>query len=307
MTNVAIRPPRTSRFPFIPAPIRHLLWKASVTGRMSARIAWWKLANAGLVARSREVAARPAEGATVTALQNRLPNSGGFRIEATPESVIAGIKNPRARRADEQGFEGLALDDALTFTDDYKHLSYIPLSKAFLEIGRRELGKPQFSVLELGCGGGSFAAFLGAQGIKDYLGVDVNTVAYTHSPWIRDRQAHFRLLNLQQDIDFGSTFDLVCTFEVLEHIREDKLDHLVGTIARHVGPSSIFLGTASLLEDGDVHVTVKERPFWLAKFAVHGLVEHPRHQEIENALGVAHPFNWWPEVTNVFAMVKAKP
>jgi 2-polyprenyl-3-methyl-5-hydroxy-6-metoxy-1,4-benzoquinol methylase len=301
MTPIKTSAPRRSRFPLIPSKVRHQLWKWRVRSGLYLRVVWWRLKYGSVLHRTRRLATTTHPW--ISALQNALPNSGGFPIQGTPEEVVSSMRDRRTRGSGVAEFEGLALDDALVFTDDYKHLSYIPLACALVGVGRRFLGRDKFSVLELGCGGGSFGAFLAGLGIDRYLGVDVNTVAFQHSPWIRARQGSFRLLNLQEDIDFGGRFDLVCTFEVLEHIREDRLEHILGTIRRHLDSDGMFVGTASLQQDGDVHVTVKEKAYWLERFGAHGLVEHPQHRAIEELLGRHHPFNWWPANTNVFALV----
>jgi SAM-dependent methyltransferase len=243
-------------------------------------------------------------------LENQLLNSGGFPIDETannnPEEVFASIGDPHKRGTDVNGFEGLALDDALAYTNEFKHYSFLNQAKAVAAIAREQTFDYQVSVLELGCGGGDMQPFLKALGVERYLGVDGNPIAFKHSPYIQKSLEHFRLLNLQEEIDFGMKFTVVCTFEVLEHIVEDKLDGIIKTIVNHLGKDSIFLGTASLQDDLDVHVTVRPRPFWLDKFAQHGLVPHEKHEEYEKLLADNHPFNWNGDNTNVFALKLAE-
>jgi cyclopropane fatty-acyl-phospholipid synthase-like methyltransferase len=241
----------------------------------------------------------------IAKIQNQLPNSGGFPIDAeeyNPEKVISSIGDPYHRQTSVDGFEGFALDDALAYVNEYKHFSFLNQAKAIAQIAKREVTHLDASVLELGCGGGDMHRFLKAFGIERYIGVDVNPVAFKHSPHITKSPQNFRLLNLQEEIDFGMKFDVVCSFEVLEHIREEKLDSIIGTIKRHIGEKSIFLGTASLQDDLDVHVTVRPREFWMEKFAQHGLVRHDNHAAYESLLAENHPFNWNAENTNVFAL-----
>ena len=242
-------------------------------------------------------------------IQNQLPNSGGFPVDAeeyNPEKVISSINDNHKRKTSVNGFEGFALDDALAYVNEYKHFSFLNEAKAIAKIARREFTHLNPSVLELGCGGGDVYRFLKAFGIDRYIGVDVNPIAFKHSPYITKNPQHFRLLNLQEEIDFGTKFDVVCSFEVLEHIREEKLDSIIGTIKRHLGEKSIFLGTASLQDDLDVHVTVRPREFWIEKFARHGLVQHDNHDAYESLLAQNHPFNWNAENTNVFALKLCK-
>jgi len=245
----------------------------------------------------------------IKTLENLLPNSGGFPIDENgnnPDEIISSIKDPHKRGTDVNGFEGLALDDALAYTNEYKHYSFFNPAKAIAKIAREQSDDSQVSILELGCGGGDMLPFFNALGIEKYLGVDGNPIAYKHSPHIQKRPEHFRVLNLSEEIDFGMKFTAVCTFEVLEHIPETKLDGIIKTVRNHLGRNSIFLGTASLQDDLDVHITVKPRPFWLEKFAQHGLVPHERHKEYEKLLADNHPFNWNGDNTNVFALKLAE-
>ncbi len=210
-------------------------------------------------------------------MTNRLPNSGGLPLkghETDLRAALATVRGPRRRALGVAGYEGFALDDALAHSDRRKHLSFFRQARAVAAVAREATGGQAPTVLESGCGGGDMEPFLRACGVPSYLGVDVNPIAFEHSPHIRPRPAHFRLLNLQEEIDFGFRFTVVCSFEVLEHIREEHLDKLLATIRNHMSPSSVFLGTASLQDELDVHVTVRPRTFWEAAFLRHGL-RHP--------------------------------
>lgn len=238
-------------------------------------------------------------------VQNRLPNTGGFPMDPmvdNPQIILSSIMDHACRSTNVVGFEGLALDDALAFMDEYKHFSFFRLAKAIRQIVQDHLERPCFTLLELGCGGGDLFRFLRLFGAYQYVGVDGNPVALRYSPYIREFERQFHVLNLQQEIDFGVLFDVVCSFEVLEHIPEERLDQFIKTIRNHLGSHSLFLGTASLQRDLDVHVTVRPRSFWLERFRRFGLTSHPKHQVYERLLATHHPFNWDASNTNVFAL-----
>ncbi len=241
----------------------------------------------------------------VASLQNRLPNSGPIPIDMDamdPDSVIEAAQDVRKRQTLVEGFEGLALDDALVYTNAYKDMSFFPLTQAIAQICRTARNAPLTSVLELGCGSGHMRRFFESFGASDYLGVDANPIAFRHSCHIVGYEEYYRLLNLQEEINFAAEFDLVCTFEVLEHIHTDRLDGMLATIRNHMRPDSLFIGTASLVADFDVHITVHSREWWLQRFAKHGLVPHPDQEGAIRLLARNHPFNWNGQNTNLFVL-----
>jgi hypothetical protein len=74
-------------------------------------------------------------------------------------------------------------------------------------------------------------------------------------------------------------------------------------VALHLQEGGLFIGTASLGDWGDVHVTVRPRAWWLERFAAYGLVEFaPGYWERKVARN--HPCNWTPERSNVFILRK---
>jgi len=245
----------------------------------------------------------------VSELTNRLPNSGGITISVEkldPKKIVeVGYLNVESRRSGVAGFEGLALDDALGWMDEYRHYSFVPLARAVSEIALGHFGTA-FTTLELGCGWGGFRVLLEAFGSSAYLGIDANPIPFSYSPFMLRAPGNYRLLNLQEKIDFGSQFDVVCSFEVLEHIREERLSNLFETISVHLSPTSLFIGTAALTDYTDVHVTVRPRGWWLERFQRHGIVPVCPAKEAGwlKLLARRHPFNWNASTSSVFVLHK---
>jgi hypothetical protein len=243
---------------------------------------------------------------------NLLPNSGGISLniqKADPMSIIeTGRINAEKRALGVVGFEGLALDDALSWLEEYKHYSFVPLANAVSKIARTHLGASTYTTLELGCGWGGFRVLLQAFGSRLYLGVDANPLPFCNSPFMLEAAGNYRLLNLQEKIDFGATFDVVCSFEVLEHIREDQVANILETISNHLSPTSLFIGTAAFTDYTDVHVTVRPRGWWLNRFREHGLVPVRPVEETPwlRMLASSHPFNWNASTSSIFVLQKLR-
>jgi hypothetical protein len=83
-------------------------------------------------------------------------------------------------------------------------------------------------------------------------------------------------------------FDLITTWEVLEHIAETDLTQLLQNVKAHLAPTGYFIGSVSLLEYVDAnghpyHVTLKNKPWWREKFQENGLLmldDHPFNEHL---------------------------
>jgi hypothetical protein len=65
-------------------------------------------------------------------------------------------------------------------------------------------------------------------------------------------------------------FDVVTSWEVMEHIGEDGLDQLITNVLSHLMPDGIWAMSISQ-QEGFHHRTVRGREWWLARFAQYGL------------------------------------
>ncbi len=110
----------------------------------------------------------------------------------------------------------------------YEELSKLPWyyrgEKPEFDFARRFV-KPGNTVLDVGCGGAAFAQYLAG---GKYVGIDENPDAVRRA---RERGAEVEQSSLEEFSGLGySNFDVVCAFQVLEHVLSPSkfLDQLVG-------------------------------------------------------------------------------
>ncbi len=100
------------------------------------------------------------------------------------------------------------------------------------DVTRRLVPAEARTVLEIGCGGGGFGARLSVG--RDYLGVEPDETSFATA---RARVAaagaggEVRRGTVEDVVEAGRQFDLVCAFEVLEHLEHDE-SALAGWVQR---------------------------------------------------------------------------
>jgi 2-polyprenyl-3-methyl-5-hydroxy-6-metoxy-1,4-benzoquinol methylase len=242
-------------------------------------------------------------------IKNILPNSGSIALNKSYSSAKDLVKDflyMQNRKQDVQGFEGFAPDDAIfdPETQIDEMWSYLSLASILSHLALKEYNNPTF--LELGCGASHLFYFLRLYGINSYFGIDGHPEFVSFNPYLKGYEEHFLSQNLQEEIQLQSLdkpvlFDVIMTFEVMEHIREDKIDNFIKTIRNHMHQKSILICTASL-QELDVHILVKQREWWLNRFQGFSLIPIENNKELANMVGKCHPFNWKASTTNMFVM-----
>jgi SAM-dependent methyltransferase len=121
------------------------------------------------------------------------------------------------------------------------------------------------SVLDVGCGVGTWLRAFQQLGIADVLGVDGD---YVDIGRLRIEAARFNSADLEQPVDLGRRFDLVMSLEVAEHIDRQYADTFVDTLIRH-GDRVLF--SAAIPGQGGTHHVNEQWPeYWIGRFAARG-------------------------------------
>jgi SAM-dependent methyltransferase len=120
------------------------------------------------------------------------------------------------------------------------------------------------SVLDVGCGIGTWLAALQSRGVKDVCGID--------GPWLNDGNLRcdrslVQICDLEAGFDLGRRFDLVVCLEVAEHLSPNAAERFVETLIKH---SSVILFSAAIpFQGGHHHVNEQFLSYWIERFAGH--------------------------------------
>ncbi|ROO60636.1 methyltransferase family protein [Micromonospora sp. Llam0] len=124
-----------------------------------------------------------------------------------------------------------------------------------------ELVRPR-SVLDVGCGRGSWLAEWADQGITDLLGIDGD---YVDRSTMHMEPSLFRPMDLRRPFSLGRTFDLVESLEVAEHLDESCADAFVESLVRHA--DTVLFSAAIPCQGGTHHVNERWPSYWAERFS----------------------------------------
>ena len=126
--------------------------------------------------------------------------------------------------------------------------------------------KPR-SVLDVGCGIGTWMSAFSKNGIKDIIGVDGDYV---------DRKLlekyipieNFKSQDLEKAFNLNRKFDLVVSLEVAEHLQPSSADDFIDSLVRH--GDTVLFSAAVPGQGGQRHLNEQWLSFWAAKFESRG-------------------------------------
>lgn len=121
------------------------------------------------------------------------------------------------------------------------------------------------SVIDLGCGTGTWLAVAQELGVEKVLGVDG---AYVDRSQLEIPESHFVPHDLSQPLNLNQSFDLALSTEVGEHLPLEGADVLVASLTR-LAPIVLF-SAAVPFQGGRHHVNEQWQDWWAEKFASRG-------------------------------------
>lgn len=121
------------------------------------------------------------------------------------------------------------------------------------------------SVLDIGCGIGTWLKIFGEFGVTDFTGVDGD---YVEKEKLHIEQSKFIAHNLLEPLRLNKKYDLVVSLEVAEHLPESAADNLIETLVSH---GKVILFSAAIPgQGGQNHLNEQWPDYWQSKFKAHG-------------------------------------
>lgn len=154
------------------------------------------------------------------------------------------------------------------------------------------------SVLDVGCGIGTWLKVFEDKGINDFLGVDGD---YVNRSMLKIEPDNFKPLDLTKVWNLNRKFDLVVSLEVAEHLPEHVADQFVEALVKH---GEVILFSAAIPnQQGQNHINEQWPDYWAKKFATHG---YYFHDFIRPLIWMNDRVEWWYK-QNIFLVKKVKP
>lgn len=124
---------------------------------------------------------------------------------------------------------------------------------------------PVRSVLDVGCGYGTWLRAWREVGVSDAMGID--------GPWVDGDQllipkSAFLIRNIEEPIDLGRRFDVVQSLEVAEHLPHACAAQFVRNLTVH--SDAVLFSAAPPGQGGEHHVNEQPYEYWRSLFAHHG-------------------------------------
>ncbi|MEO7311371.1 MAG: methyltransferase domain-containing protein [Chitinophagaceae bacterium] len=151
------------------------------------------------------------------------------------------------------------------------------------------------SVVDVGCGTGTFLRVFKEYGVQKITGLD--------GGWVnRDKlmigNNEFIETDLEKPVDLPQKYDLVICLEVVEHLVETSADSIISSLVR-LGDTIIF-SAAFPGQGGQNHINEQPISYWQQKFSAHGF---EYYDVLRSKLWDNKDVNWWYK-QNMFLVTK---
>ena len=157
-----------------------------------------------------------------------------------------------------------------------------------------DIYKPQ-SVIDIGCGQGSWLSVAESLGSTTLVGLDGNWV---NQDKLLSNNIKFTPINFENSIHINGQYDLCISLEVGEHLSKSRAPSFINTLCK---TSDVILFSAAIkFQGGANHINEQWQSYWLALFLENGFNYFDifrgkiwRNEEVD----------WWYR-QNIFLLVK---
>lgn len=116
------------------------------------------------------------------------------------------------------------------------------------------------SIIDIGCGSGKAMDYFLQKGVEEVKGIEGSKMAIKHSKYPKLIIPH----NLNKEINLNKKFDLLYSFEFIEHIHPKYVNQVLRTFSNH--SNIIVMTAASPGAHGQGHFNCKDQQYWVKKF-----------------------------------------
>lgn len=121
------------------------------------------------------------------------------------------------------------------------------------------------SVVDIGCGTGTWLAAFACAGVTDQVGIDGD---YIDASQLEIATSQFVRHNLHEPFKLGRAFDLAICLEVAEHLPESSADGLIDSIC--AASKAVLFSAAVPHQLGTGHIHARWQSYWVAQFGKRG-------------------------------------
>ncbi len=121
------------------------------------------------------------------------------------------------------------------------------------------------SVIDVGCGTGTWLKIFENHGVNEILGIDGD---YVDLSKLKIDVNFFQPYDLEKEFKLNKKFDLAISLEVAEHLSYESSDTFVNTLCNL--SDTIVFSAAITNQGGQNHINEQEPKFWIEKFQKRG-------------------------------------
>lgn len=152
------------------------------------------------------------------------------------------------------------------------------------------------SVIDVGCGLGTWLYIFQLHGVSDILGIDG---PHLDTAMLLIDKDKVLLTNLEEEFGIDRKFNLALCLEVAEHLSDASADRFIKSLTKL---SDIIIFSAAVPnQDGQNHINEQWIDYWKLKFEAHGFI---LTDELRPVFWENQKVEWWYRQNMVIAMKK---